>query len=63
MQSSVLDENRRDRALARVELGFNNSARRAAVRIRLEIENLRLQQNLIEEGVDVRALLGGDLAG
>ena len=35
---------------------------RALVRVRLEVENFRLQQNLIEQLVDVRSLLRRDLA-
>ena len=62
-ERAVLHEHRRDRALAWIELRFDDRALRATIRIRLEVEDFRLEQNLVEQHVDVRALLGRDLGG
>ena len=51
----------RQRTLARVERGLEHGAMTLAVGIGLEIEDLGLEQDLIEQGVDPDALLGRDL--
>ncbi len=62
VQRAVLNEHRRDRTLARIELRFDDGADGATIRVRLEVEDFGLQQNLIEQLGDVRALLRRDLA-
>ena len=61
LERAALHEHRGDRTLARVQLRFDDRAGRAPIRIRLEVENFGLQQNLIEQHVDVRSLLRRDL--
>ena len=58
MESAVLDEDRSDGAFARIELGFDHRAGGAPVGVRFEVQNLRLQQDLVEQRFDVRPLLG-----
>ena len=48
-ERAVLHEHRRDRTLPRIELRLDDRAARAAVGIRLEVENLGLEQNLLEQ--------------
>jgi hypothetical protein len=60
VERAVLDEHRGDRTLARIELGLDDGARGAARRVRLEVEDLGLQDDLLEQLVDVRALLRRD---
>ena len=63
LERAVLHEHRRDGTLARVELCFDDGSLGAAIGIRLEVEDFRLKENLIEQRVDVRALLRRDLGG
>jgi hypothetical protein len=60
-QRAVLHEHRRHRALARIELRLDHRARWRAVGVGLEVQDLGLQEDLLEQLVDVRALLGRDL--
>ena len=53
---AALNQNRRHRAAALVELGFDHDARSLAVGIGLEIEHFGLQQNGIEQLVEIGAL-------
>ena len=46
-----------------IELRFDDGPLRLAVGIGLEVEDFRLQQELIEQRVDVRSLLRRDLGG
>ncbi len=62
MQRPALHEHRGHRALPGVQLRFDDRPGRGSVGIRLEIEDFRLQENLIEQGLDVGPLLGRDLA-
>ena len=57
VKRSVVDKNRRYRALSGIELCFDHCAGGASVWIRFQIENLRLQQNLVEQSVDVGSFL------
>ena len=61
LERAVLHEHRGDRTLARIELRFDDRSLRAPIRIRLEVEDLRLEQDLVEQRVDVRSLLRRDL--
>ena len=49
LERAALNEHRRDGTLARIQLRLDDGALRPLVRIRLEIENLGLQQHLIEQ--------------
>ena len=60
-ERAALHEHRCHGALARIQLRLHDGARRAPIGIRLEVEDFRLQQNGVEQLVDVRALLRGDL--
>ena len=59
----LLHQNGRQRTLARIERGLEHGAVAAAVRVGLEVEDLGLQENLLQQGVDAGALLGRDLGG
>ena len=61
-QRAVLDEDRRDRAAALVELRFEHGARRVALRIRLELAELGDEQDHLEQRLEVLLLLRRDLA-
>src|SRR3989441_1317488 len=62
-QGAVLDENRGERPLAGVERRLEHRAVGAFVRVRLEVEQLGLQQDLLEQLVHIRPLLRRDGSG
>ena len=45
---------------SRIELRFDDGAGRVLDRVRLQVENFGLEQNLVEQVVDARALLRRD---
>ena len=49
LERAALHEHRRDGTLARIELRFDDRAGRATIRIRLEVEDFGLEENLIEQ--------------
>ncbi len=53
VQRAVLDEHGRDRAAAFVELRFEHGARRAALRVGLELDDVADEQDHLEQRVDV----------
>jgi hypothetical protein len=57
-QRAVLHEHGGHGALARVELGLDDRAGGGAVGVGLEVEDLGLQEDLLEQVLDVGALLG-----
>src|SRR5439155_11789592 len=59
-EGASLHQDRGERALARVERGLEHRAMAFALGIGLEIEDLGLEQDLLEQGLDADALLGGD---
>src|SRR5438128_1424823 len=59
-QRAVLDQDRGERPLAGVECRLEHGAVGAFVRVRLEIEQLGLEQDLLEQRVHVRPLLCRD---
>ena len=62
LERPALDEHRRDRAAADVEPRLDDRAGRLGVRVRLQLElGVGDQQHLLEQVVEVRLLLGGDL--
>ena len=61
-QRALLDEYRDDRALSDVELSFDDDPLRIAVRVRLELQEFGLQEDLLEEVVDPLTGLRGDVA-
>src|SRR5688500_3488249 len=62
LERTVVDQDRRHGAFARIELCFDNGAGGAAVRVRLQVEDFRLQEDLIEKRVDVGSFLGRNFA-
>jgi hypothetical protein len=63
VERAVLDENRCERALPRIERCFEHGPLRLPVGIGFEIEQFSLEENLLEQVVDVRAFFGGDRRG
>ena len=61
VQRAVLDEDRRHRAAALVQLRFEHGARRVALRIRLELAQLGDEQDHLEQQLEVLLLLRRDL--
>ena len=59
-QRAVLDEDRRDRAAALVELGLDDDAARIAVRVGLELLDFGDEQDHLEEVIDADLLLSRD---
>ena len=59
-QRAVLDEDRRDRAAALVELGLDDDAARIAVRVGLELLDFGDEQDHLEEVIDANLLLSRD---
>ena len=59
-QRAALDENRRHRAAAAVELGFDHGAFGRTIGIGFEIEDFGLQADHFQELVDIGLLGGGD---
>ena len=57
-QRAALHQHGRDRAAAAVEPGFDHRAFRGAVRVRLELEQFRLQRDQIEQPVEIALFLG-----
>src|SRR5688572_1317827 len=62
-ERALLDEHGGDDAAPLLDAGLEDDAARAARRVRLELEQLRLEQDVLEQLVDVRALLGRDRHG
>ena len=61
-KGAAVDEHRRDRAAADVEPGLDDRARRLRVRVRRQLELcVRDEQHLLEQVVEVRLLLRGDV--
>src|SRR5262245_10251422 len=52
-QRAVLNQHRRDRTSPAVQLRFEHSARRFAPGVRLQVENVRRQQDHFEQALDV----------
>jgi hypothetical protein len=61
VQRAALHEHGGQRALARVEGGLEHRAAGFGGCVRLEVEDFRLEQDLIEELLDAGAFLGRDL--
>src|SRR5581483_3855144 len=53
IERTALDENRRDRAAAAIELGFENDAFGGAVRVRLQVEQFGLQEDRLLQFVEI----------
>src|SRR5690606_25925874 len=60
-QGAVLDQNGGDRATALVQTGFDDHATCRGIGLRLELENLGLQQYCLEQLVDTCPDLGRDM--
>src|SRR3954466_16073905 len=61
LEGAITDQHRRDGTLARIELGLDNGAFGSPIGIRLEVQNLSLEENAVEQLIDVRSLLCRDL--
>ena len=59
-QRAVLDQNRRDRAAAHVELRFDHGTLCGAVRVGLQFQNFGLQRDRLEQFVQTLAGVGRD---
>src|SRR5690606_38763543 len=63
LQCAALHEHRCNRSLSGVELRFNHNTIGVAISIRLQVQDFRLEQYLLQELVNVRALLCRDFRG
>ena len=61
MQRAALHQHRRHRATAPLQLGFDDSAFRQPVRIRLQFQHFGLEQNHLEQLIEAGLLFGRDL--
>ena len=61
MERAALDEDGGDRAAALVELRLDHGAFGGAVRVGVELEHFRLEEDRLEQLVEVGALGRGDL--
>ena len=60
LQGPVLDEDRRNRTLTRVQRAFDHRPSGIAIRIGLLVEQLGLEQDLLEQLLDTLPRFGGD---